>query len=426
MASDLMNVGSTGNYYKVQKNGKAQSGLSVGDRVVTDGGTYQILGVNADGTYKSALYDTNTTTKNYSGKYNNGYNSNGSSLADISSIKDSTKEAYDNAKNQNYRDSDSIKSAQSNYDSINSSQPSGYNSAYQAQIEKLMNQIENRDDFQYDMSADMLYQQYKDQYVNMGQNAMKDTMGQAASLTGGYGNSYAASAGSQAYQNYLQQLNDKVPDLYNLSLNKYQAEGDDLLNQYNMYMNADNTDYSKYLDSYNQWLTERNQAYNALQSETDRTQSDYYNNLNQMNNIINLENSDYWNGINQDNNEWQQNFQQSQFDYEKEQDALNRELAASKSSSGGSSGSSSSGSSGISSSGGSKASSAVTKILDSYLDSVSKSAYGSVYVGGTSSRLTADDIRAGLSSGALEVYYDPDKKEIIVGTPKYLDARNLN
>ena len=49
MASDLMNVGAAGKYYKVQPNGKAQSGLEVGDRVVTSGGTYQILDINKDG-----------------------------------------------------------------------------------------------------------------------------------------------------------------------------------------------------------------------------------------------------------------------------------------------------------------------------------------------------------------------------------------
>ena len=79
-----MNVGATGKYYKVQSNGKAQAGLSIGDRVVTNSGTYQILDVNADGSYKSALYDENMTTKNYTGKYANGYNpySNATSLSD--------------------------------------------------------------------------------------------------------------------------------------------------------------------------------------------------------------------------------------------------------------------------------------------------------------------------------------------------------
>ena len=54
---------------KVGSDGKAPSGLAVGDRVVTGGGTYEITGVNPDGTYESKLVDKNQTTYNYGGKY---------------------------------------------------------------------------------------------------------------------------------------------------------------------------------------------------------------------------------------------------------------------------------------------------------------------------------------------------------------------
>ena len=43
-------------------NGKAPSGLRAGDMVITGGGTYQITGVNEDGTYQSQLVDANNTT----------------------------------------------------------------------------------------------------------------------------------------------------------------------------------------------------------------------------------------------------------------------------------------------------------------------------------------------------------------------------
>ena len=58
--------------YKVGADGKAQSGLKVGDEVVTAGGTYKIEGVNPDGTYKSALSNKNQTTNNYTGGYAGG------------------------------------------------------------------------------------------------------------------------------------------------------------------------------------------------------------------------------------------------------------------------------------------------------------------------------------------------------------------
>lgn len=57
---------------KVLANGSAPSGLGVGDRVVTAAGTYEITGVNPDGSYESRLVDRNQTTGNYNGEYDYG------------------------------------------------------------------------------------------------------------------------------------------------------------------------------------------------------------------------------------------------------------------------------------------------------------------------------------------------------------------
>ena len=89
----------------------------------------------------------------------------------------------------------------------------------------------NREAFSYDMASDPMYQQYRDHYIRQGQLAMEDTMGMASSLTGGYGNSYAQTAGQQAYQSYLQQLNNVMPQLYGAAYDRYQAEGEALYNE---------------------------------------------------------------------------------------------------------------------------------------------------------------------------------------------------
>ena len=73
---------SSGKTYKVNSDGKAPTGLKVGDKVVTAGGTYEITGVKSDGSYKSTLIDSSTTTSNYKGSYANassGSSSGGSS-----------------------------------------------------------------------------------------------------------------------------------------------------------------------------------------------------------------------------------------------------------------------------------------------------------------------------------------------------------
>lgn len=99
------------------------------------------------------------------------------------------------------------------------------------QLDALYAQIMNRPGFQFDLNGDALYQQLVDSYTNQGRMAMMDTMGQAATLTGGYGNSYAQGVGQQAYQDYIQGITDQIPDLYSMALNRYIMEGDAMYDQ---------------------------------------------------------------------------------------------------------------------------------------------------------------------------------------------------
>ena len=124
---------------------------------------------------------------------------------------------------------------------------------YGESMKDAMQKVLNRDKFQYDLNGDALYQQYKDRYIQQGKQAMMDTMGQASALTGGYGNSYAQQAGQQTYQGYLQGLNDKVPELYRLALDRYNQEGTDLLNKYGLLSDQYDKEYSRYRDSVGDW-----------------------------------------------------------------------------------------------------------------------------------------------------------------------------
>lgn len=127
----------------------------------------------------------------------------------------------------------------------------GYQSQYRDQIQGLYDRIANRKDFTYDVNADAMYQQLKDQYVQGGRMAMMDTMGQAQAMTGGYGNSYAQGVGQQAYQGYLQGLNDQVPNLYQMALNRYIQQGDQMLDQYSMLTAQEAQDYGRWQDQQN-------------------------------------------------------------------------------------------------------------------------------------------------------------------------------
>lgn len=147
-----------------------------------------------------------------------------------------------------YQPSDAVKQAEALLQQQLAQKPGAYQSPWQAQLDDTLQKILNREKFSYDLNGDMLYQQYKDQAVTQGKMAMMDTMGQVQAMTGGYGNSYAQSVGQQAYQGQLQQLNDKIPELYQLALDQYSREGQDLYNQYALYADRDQQDYGRHRD----------------------------------------------------------------------------------------------------------------------------------------------------------------------------------
>lgn len=168
-----------------------------------------------------------------------------------------------------YQPSEAVTQAQTMLQQQVGAKPGPYTSQWEGQLNTIMDRINNRQPFKYDLNGDALYNQYKNQYVQQGRMAMMDTMGQAAALTGGYGNSYAQGVGQQAYQGYLQQLNDRVPELYQLALDQYDREGQDLYNRYGLISDRENTDYGRYQDGFNAWLNERDYLAGRYDAERD-------------------------------------------------------------------------------------------------------------------------------------------------------------
>ncbi len=112
------------------------------------------------------------------------------------------------------------------------------NNKWESKLDSIYNQINSREKFKYDMNGDALYKQYAQQYQQNAKLAMEDTVGQISALTGGYANSYAATAGQAMYNQQMQGLNDKAIDLYQLALQQYNAEGDRLNNLYGITADA--------------------------------------------------------------------------------------------------------------------------------------------------------------------------------------------
>lgn len=183
-----------------------------------------------------------------------------------------------------YNESDAVRLAREKYNAHEANRVTDWTGGtYGQSVKDALDKINNREKFSYDINGDALYQQYKDQYMNQGRLAMQDTIGQASAMTGGYGNSYAATAGNQAYQGYIQQLNDVVPELYQMALNQYNQEGQDLKDNLAMYQSLYGTEYGEYRDKVSDWNTEQARLSDAYNNERTfdynkfSSDRDYYN-----------------------------------------------------------------------------------------------------------------------------------------------------
>ena len=169
--------------------------------------------------------------------------------------------AYNTYLNQGYQKSQDVIGAETNKanaeNAYNTFVNNGFTFSQGDAYSDVMNKILNREKFSYDLNGDALYQQYKDKFTQQGKMASADVMGQAAAMTGGYGNSYAATVGNQAYQASLQQLNDVIPQLYQMAYDRYNQEGQDLYNQYGMLSNEKNTEYGMWSDQGNRLSADR-------------------------------------------------------------------------------------------------------------------------------------------------------------------------
>ena len=199
-----------------------------------------------------------------------------------------------------YAPSENLVTMQQQLADYQATKPGAYQSSYSDKINAVLDGILNRKDFTYDPSFDPVYKQYSKKYQEMGKKAMQDTMGQAASLTGGYGNSYATTAAQQAYNQYMQQANDILPQLEQAAYNRYQTEGDQMAQQLALLQGLEQGDYGRYRDDLN----------------------DYYNQLNIYQNQLNDLNTQEYNRFLNDLDAW---IADRNFQYQQSQDALSQE-----------------------------------------------------------------------------------------------------
>ena len=172
-----------------------------------------------------------------------------------------------------YQPSEDVAAARAYRDSVAAMQPGGYSSGFEEQLQALYDQIAGRESFSYDPEEDETYRRYARLYAAQGAAAMEDTMGQAASLTGGYGSSYAQAAGQQAYDRYLGELAALVPELRQAALAEYRQEGQALTDRYNMLNQQEKAAYDRWQDTVAQWqraLSEAQSSYDDVSAQDEK------------------------------------------------------------------------------------------------------------------------------------------------------------
>lgn len=177
---------------------------------------------------------------------------------------------------------------------VQAAKPGAYASRWEGQLQELYDRIAERGDFSYDLGRDPVYRQAREQYQTAGRLAMQDTMGQAAALTGGYGSSYGQQTGQQAYNAYLQQLNEIVPELYAQAREQWQSGEAALYDRYQLLSSREQSDYARYRDQMSDYYAELDDARSAYASAAKLANDNYWSSLEYQADREDAANAQYW------------------------------------------------------------------------------------------------------------------------------------
>lgn len=192
-----------------------------------------------------------------------------SNVSQSTSKKSTTTTKNTSTSRPTYKESAALAAAKKQLSEFESQKPAEFSSQYTEKIDALVNKILNGEPFSYDVSEDALYNLYKEKYVSQGKMAMADTAAQAAALTGGYGSSYGTTAAQQAYQQYLTELNDIVPELHDRAYQKYLNDKAADKENLSLIKGLEDSEYGKYRDKVGDYYTDRDYLYGKTNDMSD-------------------------------------------------------------------------------------------------------------------------------------------------------------
>ena len=192
-----------------------------------------------------------------------------------------------------YQPNQQAQAAQQNMQAIQQQRPQSYSSKYGPALQSILEQIQNPGGFKYEFNGDENFKYLADLYTQNAKKANINAQGQAAALTGGYGNSYGAAAGAQAYQEALLPLYQQGMELRQQALDQYNADRADRYNQLQAVQGMDESDYGRYQDTMQNWRADLQNAQNMYQDERNFGYNEYADALANAMNIGKMESESY-------------------------------------------------------------------------------------------------------------------------------------
>ncbi len=192
-----------------------------------------------------------------------------------------------------YQPNEAVQTAQQNMQNVQNMRPQTYNSKYSGALDSILQEIQNPKPFKYSFNDDELFKYYADLETQNAKKANINAQGQAAALTGGYGNSYGAAAGAQAYQEALLPLYERGMQLAQFARDNYDKDQQRPYDQLAALQGMNESEYGRYRDTMSDWRQDEQNARDVYENERNFGYNEYVDALNNAMNIGKMESDSF-------------------------------------------------------------------------------------------------------------------------------------
>ena len=156
-----------------------------------------------------------------------------------------------------YTQSDEVAAAKAALGAAEGKTVSPYTSKYGKTISDIADRIVAGEKFSYDFNADPIYNVYREQAERDRRRAVSDAAASAAALTGGYANSYGATAAAEASAKTYDSLRALIPSLAEAAYKKWYNDKKLENETLSSIMALEDADYSRWRDEVKDYNDER-------------------------------------------------------------------------------------------------------------------------------------------------------------------------